>query len=364
VVTPEEAEQERELEALLTLSARSRAKLDRLHDVLTSPGHYGKGATPFTVVYRENKLQLLRLTDAAGQPFAGPPVLFVPAPVSRYFIIDLLPGKSFAGHVASAGFDVFIADFGQPTTEDRFCDLDYYVSGLVRRCVRKVSALTEHPKLNIVGYCLGGTLSLLYAALYPDTVARLVLLTTTVDGDVEGGIPWVAHKMGMAGESFDTPRLVPAAEVKSWFEMLAPGTNSVVGRVTDLWDRLSDHPDRLRDVRTMASWVDDVVPAPGRLLAELYREFGPGRNKLMAGTAKVGHHQVKLSAVTMPVMSVSAEKDAIAPPEGVDAVKRVVPHAQVVRLPGGHVGIVAGRNAPAMWQRTVEFLASPGGEAH
>ena len=362
-MTPEEADRERELEALLTLSERSRDKLDRLHDILTSPGHYGKGATPFTVVYRENKLQLLRLTNDAGQPFAGPPVLFVPAPVSRYFIIDLLPGKSFAGHVASAGFDVFIADFGQPTTEDRFCDLDYYVNGLVRRCVRKVSALTGHPKVNVVGYCLGGTLSLLYAALHPDTVARLVLLTTTVDGDVEGGIPWVAHKMGMAGESFDTPRLVPAAEVKSWFEMLAPGTNSVVGRVTDLWDRLSDHPDRLRDVRTMASWVDDVVPAPGRLLAELYREFGPGRNKLMAGTAKVGDREVKLSAVTMPVMSVSAEKDAIAPPEGVDAVKRVVPHAQVVRLPGGHVGIVAGRTAPALWQRTVQFLASPSREA-
>jgi polyhydroxyalkanoate synthase len=364
VVTPEEAERERELEALLALSERSRAKLDRLHDILTSPGHYGKGATPFEVVYRENKLRLLRLVDPAGQPFAGPPVLFVPAPVSRYFIIDLQPGKSFAGYVASQGFDVFIADFGEPATEDRFCDLDYYVNGLVRRCVRKVGALTDRAKVNVVGYCLGGTLSLLYSALHPDTVARLVLLTTTVDGDVEGGIPWVAHKMGMAGESYDTPRLVPAAEVKSWFEMLAPGTNSVVGRVSDLWERLSDSPDRLRDVRTMASWVDDVVPAPGRLLAELYREFGPGRNKLMTGSARVGDRPVDLSAVTMPVLSVSAEKDAIAPPEGVDAITRVVPHAQVVRLPGGHVGIVAGRAASALWQRTVEFLASPDGEAH
>ena len=44
----------------------------------------------------------------------------------------------------------------------------------------------------------------------------------------------------------------------------------------------------VRDVRTMATWVDDVVPAPGRLLAELYRQFGPGRNRLMARTATVG----------------------------------------------------------------------------
>ena len=41
-----------------------------------------------------------------------------------------------AGYVAAAGFDVYIADFGTPSREDRFADLQYYVDGLVRRCVR------------------------------------------------------------------------------------------------------------------------------------------------------------------------------------------------------------------------------------
>jgi polyhydroxyalkanoate synthase len=354
------SDEERELEALLELSRRGRAKLERLHEVLTSPGHYGTGATPASVVYRENKLRLLRLLDENGQPRAGrPAVLFVPAPVSRYFIVDLLPGRSFAGHVAAAGFDVFVIDFGTPTSEDRFADLTYYVEGLVRRSVRIVSSITGQPAINVVGYCLGGTLSLLYSALHPETVARLVLLTTMMDGDVQAGIAWVAHRMGLEGESYDNPRLVPAAEVKSWFEMLAPGSNSVIGRVSDLWERLDDPAARLRDVRTMATWVDDVVPAPGRLLAELYRQFGPGRNGLMKGTAKVGDRVVELAAVYMPVLSVSAEKDAIAPADGVDAITKVVPHAEVLRLPGGHVGIVAGRTALALWQRTVEFLATP-----
>jgi polyhydroxyalkanoate synthase len=353
-----DTDRERELEALLTLSRRGRAKVERLHEILTTPGHFGTGASPATVVYRENKLRLLRLLDETGEPRRGPPVLFVPAPVSRYFILDLLPGRSFAGHVAAAGHDVFIADFGTPSREDRFADLEYYVDGVVRRCVRTVAALAGQSSIDIIGYCLGGTLSLLYAALYPETVKRLVLLTTTVDGDVQGGISWVAHRMGLAGESYDEPRLVPAVEVKSWFELLAPGSNSVVGRVSDLWERLDDAPERLRDVRTMATWVDDVVPAPGRLLAELYRKFGPGRNTLMAGTATVGDRRVDWSAVTMPVLSVSAEKDTISPPEGVDAIVKIVPHAQVMRLPGGHVGIVAGRAAKALWQRTVEFLST------
>ena len=347
---------ERELEAMLARSEQTRARLDRLHDVLTAGGHYGKGATPATVVYQENKLRLLRLVDESGQPRTGPPVLFVPAPVSRYFIVDLLPDRSFAGHVAHAGFDVFIIDFGTPGDEDRFADLEYYVEGLLRRSVRKVSAITGQASINIVGYCLGGTLSLLYTALYPSTVSRLVLLTTMIDGDTRGGIAWVAHQMGLAGESYEDPRLVPAVEIKSWFEMLAPGSNSLIGRVNDLWERLDEPVDRLRDVRTMATWVDDVVPAPGRLLAELYQQFGPGRNRLMAGTATVGARSIDCAAVTMPVLSVSAAKDLIAPADGVDAIRSLVPHAEVMRLPGGHVGIVAGRTALALWQRTVEFL--------
>lgn len=351
------ADIERELEALLDVSRSGRAKLERLREVLTTPGHYGKGATPNAVIYEENKLRLRRLLDGDGKPGAGAPVLFVPAPVSRYFILDLLPGRSFAGHVLAAGFDVYVADFGEPTSEDRFCDLGYYVDGLIRRCVRVILRETGAERVNLVGYCLGGTLSLLYAALYPATVGRLALLTTMVDGDVEGGIAWIAHRMGLEGESYENPRLVPAAEVKSWFEMLSPGSNSVLGRVADLWARLEDSPERLRDVRTMASWVDDVVPAPGRLLAEMYRQFGPGRNRLMRGSATVGHRQVALADVTMPVLSVSAAKDTIAPPESVDAIKSVVPQTEVIQLPGGHVGIVAGRGAPALWQRIVGFLA-------
>ena len=347
---------ERELEAMLARSEQTRARLDRLHDVLTSGGHYGTGATPATVVYQENKLRLLRLLDESGQPRTGPAVLFVPAPVSRYFIVDLLPDRSFAGHVARAGFDVFIIDFGTPGEEDRFADLEYYVEGLLRRAVRKVSTITRQASINIVGYCLGGTLSLLYTALYPSTVSRLVLLTTMIDGDTKGGIAWVAHQMGLAGESYDNPRLVPAVEIKSWFEMLAPGSNSVIGRVNDLWERLDEPVDRLRDVRTMATWVDDVVPAPGRLLAELYQQFGPGRNRLMAGTATVGTRPIDCAAVTMPVLSVSAAKDLIAPADGVDAIRSRGPHEGVKRRPGGQVGIVAGRTALALWQRTVEFL--------
>jgi polyhydroxyalkanoate synthase len=78
----------------------------------------------------------------------------------------------------------------------------------------------------------------------------------------------------------------------------------------------------------------------------------------MKGSVTVGDRSVELGSVKMPVLSVSAEKDTIAPAEGVDAIRAIVPHAEILRLPGGHVGIVAGRAALGLWKRTVEFLGA------
>ena len=75
-----------------------------------------------------------------------------------------------------------------------------------------------------------------------------------------------------------------------------------------------------------------------------------------ARTAEINGRPIRFDAVTMPVLSVSAERDTIAPADGVDAIAQLIPHARVIRLPGGHVGVVAGRTALALWDTTVEFL--------
>jgi len=249
---------------------------------------------------------------------------FVPAPVSRYFILDLLPGRSFAGHVGDAGFDVYIADFGTPTREDRFADLTYYVEGLVRRCVRTVLALTDAPQINLVGYCLGGTLALLYTALYPETVRRLMLLTTTVDGDVQGGIPWIAHRLGLAGESYDSPRLVPAAEVKSWFEMLAPGSNSLVGRVNDLWDRL----DAWRECGVTTLILQAKQPEATPAIIEKQRAL----TRRLLGPARDEALEARMADLAVPVLVVFGTLDSVVPPEMGRHYKELLPNCSLVFL--------------------------------
>ncbi len=340
---------------LLEKSAEHRRRMEKLRELLLSEGHYGDGATPSVEIYRESSMRVLRLLDENGEPFEGPPVVFVPAPVSRYFILDLVPGRSFAAHVGASGFDTYIIDFGIPSEEDRFADLEWYIEGLMRRAFRAVKRTAEVDSVAVIGYCLGGTFSLLYSALHPDEVHSLAVLTTLVDTSVEGGIAWMATQLGAESEPYDKPRLVPAATVKSWFELLAPGTNSKEARIADLQQQLDLPLEKLQSVRTMASWVDDVVPTPGRLLSEIAAKFGPSTNEMMTGRTTVGDREVDFAALTMPVLAVSASRDHISPPEGCDAIIRIVPHAEILQLPGGHVGTVAGSRAYGLWDRVADF---------
>ena len=342
----------------LEQSVRSRHKLERLREVLTTPGHFGTGASPHVVVHEDNKLRLLRLVDDSGQPRTGPAVLFVSAPVSRYFVLDLLPGRSFVGHVGDAGFDVFLIDFGEPDQADRFADLDYYVNGLIRRCVRRITTLTGDSAPSVIGYCLGGTLALLYTALYPESVSRLALLTTTIDGDVKGGIRWTAHCLGLPGESYDNPRLVPATDIKSWFEMLTPGSSSVIGRTNDLWQRLDQPVERLRDIRTMATWVDDVCPPPAACWPSCPGNSDPAATD--SSTAPPGRrptHRPRPADDARPV-----------------GIRRKRHHRPAGRCGRDHPGRTARRDRPparwarrhrrrqdskALWDTTIDFLRSP-----
>jgi len=77
-----------------------------------------------------------------------------------------------------AGFDVWLLDWGVPEAEDRYLDWDAVLRRL-GRAVRRV--LRESPTIGVLGYCMGGTLTSIYAAQHPDELAALVTLAAPID---------------------------------------------------------------------------------------------------------------------------------------------------------------------------------------
>ena len=138
------------------------------------------GTTPYDVVLERGTHRLLRYRRETPAPYAEP-VLFCYALINRPYILDLQPDKSVVRHYLARGFDVYMIDWGVPSDGDRLLTLEHYVCGFLKEAVEFVLRERVAQDLHLLGYCMGGTMSALFAALYPALVKTLTLLAAPID---------------------------------------------------------------------------------------------------------------------------------------------------------------------------------------
>jgi len=109
------------------------------------------------------------------------PLLICFALVNRPYVLDLQPERSLVRRLLEAGLDVYLIDWGDPDDADRHIGLEEYIEAHLGGCIRHLRAQRGGERLDLLGVCQGGVLSLCYAALHPDAVANLITLTTPVD---------------------------------------------------------------------------------------------------------------------------------------------------------------------------------------
>jgi polyhydroxyalkanoate synthase len=80
-----------------------------------------------------------------------------------------------------AGFDTYLIDWGTPTQAERFLTTDDYVNGYMLNVVEHLRERHGSDQVNLLGYCMGGTLSTMFTAIHQDLVKNLVLLATGID---------------------------------------------------------------------------------------------------------------------------------------------------------------------------------------
>src|SRR5918998_3996781 len=137
------------------------------------------GQTPKEVVWTKNKAKLYHYQTEAEKKYPVP-ILIVYALINRPYVLDLLPGNSFIEHLVNQGYDVYMLDWGVPGDEDAEMTFEDYVLDYIPRAIRKVLRNSHAEKLTLLGYCMGGTMSSMYASLYDDKLQNLVLMTTPV----------------------------------------------------------------------------------------------------------------------------------------------------------------------------------------
>jgi polyhydroxyalkanoate synthase len=322
--------------------------------------------TPKQVIWTLNKAKLYRYTPVAPAEQRRPvPLLLVFALMNRPYILDLRPGNSFVEYMLKQGYDVYLIDWGAPGPEDKHLKLDDYVLEYLPRAIRKLKQVAGADTFSMLGWCIGAILSTLYAALRPDDGLRnLILLTAPLDFADKQAISFARW---VGDPSFDVDKLLaaygnmPADLIDYGAKTLKPVEN-YIGSYLRLWDNLDD-PRVVESWHAMNTWVTDNIPMAGatfrQLIVELYRE-----NRLITGTMALRGEPVDLSRLRASLLDVIAEGDHITPPCQSESILGKVGSAdkELFRVPGGHIGIMAGSGAvKRTWPHIDAWLAPRSG---
>jgi polyhydroxyalkanoate synthase subunit PhaC len=316
-----------------------------------------KGITPREVVYEEDRLKVYRYIGA-HEPKFKTPLCLVFALVNRPYIMDLKEGRSIIAQYVKAGFDTYLIDWGVPTKAERFLSTDDYVNGYMLSVVNYLRERTASDKLNVLGYCMGGTLSTMFTAMHQDLVKNLTLLATGIDYSTREGLLnlWTDPRY------FDVDKFVdtvgnPPAEFLQWSFLLLKPVANLVEKYINLAENV--HRDEfVDDFLHMETWVNDNIPVPG----EIYREFAKylfQQNLLVKNRFPLGRHLVDLSKITCPLLALMASNDHLVPCSQTEPLLDLVSSTDKEKIiwPAGHIGLaVSAKAQKELWPRAVNWL--------
>ena len=203
--------------------------------------------------------------------------------------------------------------------------------------------------MRLVGWCLGGILSLLALAADPQLpVASAALVASPFDFSK---VPLVAPLRPIAAitQGWGITQLyrmlggAPAPLVKRGYQLA--GIDKYVMKP---WTVLSNLHDRelLAQIEAVDAFMANMHAYPGRTFGQLYHRFFR-TNDLADGKLAVPGRTLDLAVLELPVLSIAGRGDGIAPVAACHHVEALLPRARVelATAPGGHLGVLTGRAA-------------------
>ena len=302
------------------------------------------GTTPKDVIWRKNKARLYRYISP-GLKYKRP-VLFIYALINRPYILDLMPGMSLIEHLVNSGFDVYMLDWGEFYWEDRNLSYGELVCDYIARAVQKVCMTSGTDDFSLAGYCMGGTMSTMYASLFPEPLIKnLMLLATPIDFSDAGIYSiWLRANNYDADRVVDTMNLVTKSFIDFGVKMSKP-LNNYWGTYTRLWKSIDENLP-IDSWKALNKWVDDNINFPGEAYRQWTKEIYQ-ENKLAKGEFKIKGRTVDLSKITANLLVMAGSKDHLVLPSQSKIITDLVSSTdkEYHEFDIGHGGLVFGKNA-------------------
>jgi polyhydroxyalkanoate synthase len=315
--------------------------------------------SPGKVILRNSLMELIQYAPTTQKVHAEP-ILVVPAWIMKYYILDLSPRNSLVKYLTDQGYTVFMISWKNPTAEDRDVTMDDYLSlGVLAAldAIGKVVPSTPRRarKVHAIGYCIGGTLLAIAAALLArrgdDRLASMTLFAAQADFSEPGelsvfispaqlamleAIMWKngvleSRQMGGAFQLLRTYDLIWGPSVQSYLKGERLGVNDLM------------------------SWNADGTRMAYRMHTDYLNRMYLN-NDLAEGRYVALGETLDLAEIEVPMFVVGTESDHVAPWQSVYKVGRLVRSRDYTfcLTSGGHnAGIISGPQHPKRRHRTL-----------
>ncbi len=338
-----------------------RRAVSNLFDFLVKGGVADTTRMPSTVIAEGHKSTLYRYLPV-GVPLTGDPILLVPPLGSQSTCFDLRRGCSLTEHLLESGRPTYLVDYGEMGLADRDLGIEFWVSDVVPNAIRRVSQDAEGAAVHLIGWCLGGLLALLTTAAYSDLPIKSVTMVAS---------PFDLSKHRMVAPLRTAGKYTGGRILGGIMKALGGLPSQIVGpafKATSLTTYLKkpvtlikhrDDREFLAQVEAVDGLMNSMLAYPGRATLQIYQRLVQ-RNELADGKIQGPNKLVDLADVRVPVMNVAGTGDVLVPVAVAHHVGELLPNAPEVRLetaPGGHLGVLTGRSAPATtWAMIDDFL--------
>ena len=302
------------------------------------------GAMPSDVCYRDGTATLYRYRPQVDDVYRVP-FLIVSPPSNKGYIFDLAKGQSFVEFMLRQGYDVFLLDWMPPKREEAGLAIEDYVLRFIPDAIARIAEITGEGEVTLAGYCMGGTLAVIHAALFPDgPVRNLVCFTTPVDfTHMSLFQAWANEKHFDVDYLVDSLGNIPPEIMLGAFDLMRPA-NRPAG-VLHLWTNMWND-EFVKSYRMFDRWAAETLPMPGGYFRQIIKQL-LWRNALCENCLEIGGRPVDLAAIIVPVLNIVAQHDhVVAHAAARPLMERVSSRErEEIISKGGHVSVVAGPHA-------------------
>jgi polyhydroxyalkanoate synthase len=326
-------------------------------ELLLNPPEVSVGTTPYEVVHTEGKMRLLHYHTTVKKTH-DVPLLVIYALINKPYILDLQPDRSVIRTLLSEGFDVYMVDWGTPTEGDKYLTLDDYVNWYINDAVDFIREKHDMDSISVLGYCMGGTLSVMFTAIHPEKVRNFILMAAPLDFEADGGLLkiWSQKEYFDPDKLVDTVGLVPGEFLNFGYLLLDP-VNNLYSKYLKFIDKVDDEKFVEMFFR-MEKWIDDGIPLAGEAFREFIRKLYQ-ENQLVNNELRLNGNKVNLRNIDMPLLSLVAKYDHLVPKESSMSFNDLVSSADkdMIMFPTGHIGLsVSSATHSKLWPDVAKWL--------